>query len=157
MPNMTSVTQNRVNPAVPNLAYQWLRAQEETEQAEPQLTTAIVMIEWESGTPVSAEPCVSDGAIFRNLMEKWRQERGASSSITEIVLSPSYQSIIAMGEKAVPLILAELEAEGNEPDHWFWALQVLTGLNPVSEAIEGNLLAMSDAWRKMARAKGYVW
>src|SRR5258706_9569892 len=48
---------------------------------------------------------------FQSLVSSWRRERGAMSSITEVAVCPSYQSIIGMGAGAVPLILAQLESE----------------------------------------------
>ena len=44
------------------------------------------------------------------------------------------------------LILHQLEDEGDDPDMWFWALQVLTGVNPVPEAARGNMGAMAKVW-----------
>src|SRR5438874_1248910 len=59
---------------------------------------------------------------FHRLKELWRKERGATSSITAMAVCPSYQRIVAMGKPIVPLILRELENEGDQPDMWFWAL-----------------------------------
>jgi len=101
-------------------------------------------------------PVIDDKAEFQQLATKWRLERGSSSSITDLVLSPSYQAIIGMGSKAVPFILAELEAEGEHPDHWFWALQSLTRIDPVNEEDEGDLRKMARAWLHWARGR-YVW
>jgi len=57
-----------------------------------------------------------------------------------------YQKIIAMGKPAVPLILAQLRTEGDDPDQWFWALRVITGENPVRPEHQGDFLAMANAW-----------
>jgi hypothetical protein len=100
--------------------------------------------------------CVAPETTFRQLVDQWRQERGASSSTTEILLCPSYQSIIGMGEQAIPLILAQMESEGDDPDQWFWALQILGHANPVREEDEGNFRAMAEAWFGWAR-KRYFW
>ncbi|MGC0776877.1 MAG: hypothetical protein WCD68_06700, partial [Candidatus Acidiferrum sp.] len=88
---------------------------------------------------------IEDYFVFKLLVDQWRKERGATSSITEMVLCPAYQSIIGMGPKAIRFILTELSSEGDDPDHWFWALQALTRANPVSEEDEGNLGRMSRA------------
>src|SRR5205823_2029616 len=74
---------------------------------------------------------ISDAALFQQLVSRWRKERGATSSITRMAMCQSYQRIIGMGEKIIPLILRQLESEGDDPDHWFWALQALTRENPV--------------------------
>jgi hypothetical protein len=102
------------------------------------------------------DACIAPEAMFRQLVGQWRLERGASSSTTEILLCPSYQNIIGMGPQAIPLILAEMESEGDDPDQWFWALQVLSRDNPVREEDEGNFRAMAGAWFGWAR-KRYFW
>lgn len=92
---------------------------------------------------------------FQRLVKKWKKQRGASSSITETIAMPAYQEIIGMGEKAVPLLLAQLRSEGDEPDQWFWALRAITGENPVKPEERGNFRKMSQAW--LAWSEQYVW
>jgi hypothetical protein len=67
-------------------------------------------------------------------------------------LHPAYQEIIGMGERVVPLLLAELR---REPDDWFWALHAITGANPVPAARGGSLPAMAEAWIQWGVEKGY--
>lgn len=83
---------------------------------------------------------------FLLLLEKWHRERGPASSISTIVRCDSYQQIINMGKRALPLILARLEQEGDKPDHWFIALESITGENPIPENAYGNMLKMAEAW-----------
>ena len=87
-----------------------------------------------------------DSAEFRRLRDKWHAERGITSSLTKIAACPSYLRIIGMGEKVVPLILNQLEEEGDEPDFWFWALEAITGENPVPDSDLGDIRAMARAW-----------
>jgi hypothetical protein len=87
-----------------------------------------------------------DWMMFQRLRAQWEHECGISSSLTKIVLAPSYQRIIALGPKAIPLILRQLELEGDDPDWWFWALEMLTGHDPVPENARGNTVAMAEAW-----------
>jgi hypothetical protein len=94
---------------------------------------------------------------FQALVDRWRNERGAMSSITEMSILPAYQKIIGMGEDAVPLILAELESEGDDPDQWFWALIAITEENPVKPEDQGNFMKMAQAWFNWAQAEGYAW
>jgi hypothetical protein len=54
----------------------------------------------------------------------------------------------------MPLIFRELE---REPDHWFWALQSITGENPVSVDRQGNINQMAAAWLEWGKAHGYRW
>jgi hypothetical protein len=88
-------------------------------------------------------------------VRKWKKQRGARSSITETVAMPAYQEIIGMGEKAIPLLLAQLRSEGDQPDQWFWALRAITGENPVKPEEQGNFRKMSQAWLKWSEQ--YVW
>ena len=114
--------------------------------------------------PLASIPCtdvplavVDDGFLFKSLVDQWHKERGASSSVTEIISCPAYQKIIGMGEKAIPFILGELELKADDPDQWFWALQAITSLNPVSEEDEGDSVKMAISWRKELGMKGYAW
>jgi hypothetical protein len=87
------------------------------------------------------------------LAATWREERGFSSSLTDIILSPSYQKVIALGRPVVPYLLAELAAR---PDHWFWALSTITGANPVPEQAAGNLRSMTEAWLRWGDEEGQL-
>jgi len=89
---------------------------------------------------------VHDSSKFSALVAQWRKERGIASSTTKIVTCPSYQKIIGMGEKAVPLILRQLRAEGDDPDHWFWALEMITGEDPIPVEAYGDTTKMAEAW-----------
>jgi hypothetical protein len=81
----------------------------------------------------------------------WQEEAAFLSSITDIALHPSYQRIVGMGPAAVPLIFQNLK---NELNHWFWALNAITGENPVPEDDLGNLEAMRQHWLDWGRARG---
>jgi hypothetical protein len=94
---------------------------------------------------------------FQALAEQWRNARGARSSITEAAMIPAYQKIIGMGEAVVPLILAQLKSEGDDPDQWFWALRAITGQNPVKPEDQGNFQKMAEAWLQWAQHEPYVW
>jgi hypothetical protein len=107
--------------------------------------------------------CESDPKIeietalnFRELVSQWKQARGAKSSIAEMAMLPAYQRIIGMGPTAIPFILAELQSEGNAPDHWFWALAAIAGENPVPAKSRGKLAEMANAWLEWGQRKGYV-
>ena len=83
---------------------------------------------------------------FNRLRAEWGRECGITSSMAKIVMCPSYQKIIGMGPEVIPLILRELEKEADDPDWWFWALEMLSGENPVTADVVGNNLAMAKAW-----------
>jgi len=77
-------------------------------------------------------------------------ERGPTSSISNIVKCDSYQKIIKMGDVVLPLILSQLKQEGNNPDHWFIALETITGEDPIPENVYGNMPKMAEAWLSWA-------
>jgi hypothetical protein len=83
---------------------------------------------------------------FGKLVMAWKQASGAMSSITAMVAVPQYQEIIGIGKAVVPLILAQLEREGDQPDMWFPALKAITHENPVSPGDQGDMVAMAKAW-----------
>ena len=94
---------------------------------------------------------------FQALAGNWRKERGITSSITQMVLCPSYQRIIGtMGERAVPFILRELENTRDDPDHWFWALEMITDADPVPLEAYGDTVRMAEAWLEWAQGR-YAW
>ena len=98
----------------------------------------------------------SYGTRFCELVQQWHQERGGTSSISEMVACPSYQSIIGMGQAALPLIFDQLCRERTDPDHWHAALVAITGQNPVTNEAYGDLVAIANAWLSWARKTGYL-
>lgn len=93
----------------------------------------------------------NDWAWFQRLVREWHVECGTTSSPTEMAMCPAYQRILAMGAPAIPLILRQLDLEGDDPDHWFWALNYLTGEDPVAAEDQGNMRKMSTAWLRWGR------
>lgn len=95
-------------------------------------------------------------AQFQQLRSEWKVKRGAISSITGMSMLEPYQKIIGMGDDALPLILAQLRSEGDEPDQWFWALKMITGVDPVQPTDQGNFRAMAQAWLAWGESEGYA-
>jgi hypothetical protein len=100
---------------------------------------------------------ITDPGLFQLLVNKWHAERGATSSITAMAMCRAYLEIIGMGPPAISLILRQMYNEGDEPDMWFVALQVLTREDPVTDEIRGDFKAMSDCWLQWAADAGYAW
>ncbi len=88
---------------------------------------------------------------FKKLAEEWEKDTMILSSIHAIISHPAYLQIIAMGKDALPLIFKELK---QRPGLWFWALEAITGENPVRESEEGNVRLMIDAWLRWAGERG---
>lgn len=88
---------------------------------------------------------------FRELVQTWKEDVGPLSSTTEMAMHPAYQQIIGLGRDAVPHLLRELQ---REPDHWFWALKAITGVDPVEPRQRGQIREMAEAWLRWAREQG---
>lgn len=110
-------------------------------------------------TKTRAHPYVvvqNEESSFTRWVKQWRVERGITSSLSGMIVCPSYLRIISMGEKALPLILAQIRSEGEDPDHWFVALESITGENPVPEDAYGDTVKMARAWLFWAEENN-VW
>lgn len=90
---------------------------------------------------------------FRELLRHWKADVMSLSSATEMAMHPAYQQIIGLGHGAVPLLLRELE---REPDHWFWALRAITGVDPVEPTQRGRVKEMAEAWLRWGREQGLI-
>lgn len=88
------------------------------------------------------------------LADEWEQNRPRGVDVVEMAEHPAYQRIIALGVAAVPWLLARLE---QRPNHWFLALDAITGANPVPPESQGNIKAMAEAWIDWGRENGYQW
>ena len=92
-----------------------------------------------------------DPARFAGLVARWKSDCEFLSSPPAMAKHPAYREIIAMGEPAIRLILAELEAR---PDFWFAALREITGEDPVPPEARGKVKAMARAWLEWGHAHG---
>ena len=90
---------------------------------------------------------------FQQLRNEWKTQSRYLSNTAQMAMLWPYQRIIGLGSIAVPLILAELRLE---TDHWFWALEAITGENPVPAEAAGNVRVAADAWLRWGRDKGLV-
>ncbi len=92
---------------------------------------------------IAKYPRGQDEARFKVLAEQWRRDTAGVSSSTVTILSPPYQKIISMGKQVLPFIFKDLKENYG---HWFWALTILTGENPVPPEDEGNIQKMREMW-----------
>ena len=90
---------------------------------------------------------------FLELAEKWEQDTAFVSSTTKRVMHPSYQSIIGMGREVVPMLLRDLQRNRRV---WFWALNHITGANPVKPEDAGNIDKMTKAWLDWGKGHGLI-
>lgn len=90
-------------------------------------------------------------ATFAALAAQWQDETGMLSFMHKKALHPAYQRIIGLGLPVVPLLLHALV---QQPAHWFWALEAITGENPVAPGTPPS--EARAAWLVWGREWGYV-
>jgi hypothetical protein len=90
---------------------------------------------------------------FNRLKTEWEKDTRHLSSITETCTHRAYQRIIGGGKESLPFIYEDLK-EGT--DHWFWALQSITGDNPVPKEALGRMEQMRTIWLHHLKENGYV-
>ena len=90
---------------------------------------------------------------FERLKDEWKQQSQYLSNTTQMAMLRPYQQIIGLGPSVLPLLLKEL---ARAPDYWFWALEAITGQNPVSAEAVGNVAAMAEAWLAWGRREGLL-
>lgn len=98
-------------------------------------------------------PTAEDELRFRRLADQWRTDTRALSSDSDIVSNFSYQQIIGMGARALPLIFDEMGQHGGR---WFWALRAITGENPIRPEDRGNVRRMTETWLEWAHERDHV-
>ena len=90
-------------------------------------------------------------ARFQRLAADWKQQSRYMSNTAQMAMLKPYQRIIGIGPIAIPLILQELD---REPGHWFWALNAITGEDPVTPGSTFNEAV--EAWLNWGRDNGYI-
>lgn len=90
---------------------------------------------------------------FEKYRDDWVSKTRHLSNTAQMAMVFSYQHIIGLGPAVVPLILKELQ---NKTDHWFWALEAITGENPVSKEAAGDMEASAKAWLAWGNENGFV-
>ncbi len=95
---------------------------------------------------------VPDRETFERLAVEWERDRPRGADIEQMTQHPAYQSIIGMGEPAVPWLLQRL---AERPNHWFVALNAITGARPVPPESRGRIKEMTQAWLNWGRQQGY--
>lgn len=90
---------------------------------------------------------------FHRLAAEWKAQAGYLSDSRRMVMLRPYQAIIGMGLPVVPLILEDLRAE---PHHWYWALEAITGEDPVPVNVDGDMRIIREAWLDWGRREGLI-
>ena len=88
---------------------------------------------------------------FQELAARWRLATEQSSDPYEKIAHPAHLRIIGLGPDVLPLVFVELAERGGL---WFWALEALTGDDPVPE--QATMKEVREAWLTYGRQHGYV-
>lgn len=80
---------------------------------------------------------------FLKLKKNWKEDTLFVSSGSVIVSNSSYREIIELGDIAIPWIIEDLK-ETNA--HWFFALEKITGQNPIKKENIGDIDMMKEDW-----------
>jgi hypothetical protein len=94
------------------------------------------------------------GQRFQDLATQWSAATRYRSNTHALRNHPVFKELLALGEPAVPMILAELGRESNVS--WFTLLADMTGENPVPPALAGRVDGMAQAWLDWGRQRGYA-
>lgn len=88
---------------------------------------------------------------FHSLVARWQADTLMSSHSVGMEAHPAYLRIIGLGRPVLPLIYREMK---RMPDHWFAALEAITGVNPVTPEAAGRLKRMTEAWLQYLQDNG---
>lgn len=92
-------------------------------------------------------------AKFKELKARWVEDTFFTSSVVDRVLHPGYQKIIGMGPQILPTLLRDLASEDSD---WFWALEHISGENPVPQEEWGDRARMIHRWQTWGADRGYL-
>jgi len=92
-------------------------------------------------------------SVFQGLLKHWKGGTSAMSSTETMKQHPAYTAIISWGERAIPLLLSEME---NNATRLMPALRQLTGENPIPPEDRGNVAQMREHWLRWGREHGYI-
>jgi hypothetical protein len=97
-------------------------------------------------------PFASIEEKFQALVSECASLRRQGSSI-DIFANDAYGQIAALGPPVVPLLLNEMQKQSG---HWATALTWITGHDPVTKDILGNLRAIREAWIRWGIEHGHI-
>lgn len=113
----------------------------------------------ESNKRTSYEYFISTSSYLRDVYQKslceyfdslkflWLEETKFSSNVFLTTNHPAHLAIIQMGERALPFLIDDLK---NNNNHWFIALNTITGVNPIQSGHAGDVEAMRNDWIQWA-------
>lgn len=90
---------------------------------------------------------------FESLKEDWLAGIRFDSGYHNLVNHPSYLKIISMGEIIIPILVRDMI---NNRIPWFYALEDITGEDPIREESIGRLDELIQDWTDWAEENSYV-
>ena len=91
---------------------------------------------------------------FRDRMSDVVLQTGHFSSVSKVISNPSYLRVIAMASRSQSHLSVLLKELGQEPYHWFAALEAVTGENPVPPG--GDFDDAVRAWIQWGCERGLI-
>lgn len=98
------------------------------------------------------EDVSEEAKAFSVLATQWEEETRNLSSPSAKASHPSYDAIVKMGRPVLPLIFQRMRFR---PAFWFDALRRITGEDPVTPPMRGNVQRMTEAWLSWGEKRGY--
>jgi hypothetical protein len=90
---------------------------------------------------------------FDFLKSIWKNETLFVSNVSEITNNAAYRNIVSLGQDVLPFIFKDLQENDN---HWFYALELLTGQNPIKDEHRGIVPMMKKDWIEWAESNMYI-
>ncbi len=90
---------------------------------------------------------------FEKYRNQWVSETIFLSDPSRMFRNDAYRSVIYLGADVMPILISDMQETGN---HWFYALEEISGENPIAEANRGNVHLMINDWLDWGIAKGIV-
>jgi hypothetical protein len=104
--------------------------------------------------PSSSQAALSQNEKkFQFYLQKWKDETGGDSSLTNITSNMNYLRIIGIGAQAIPLILRELQ---RQPAPWFVALRAITENDNVGRNFPGDFKKKAFEWIQWGKDNGHL-
>jgi hypothetical protein len=90
---------------------------------------------------------------FNERADRWEREARIHSAPGAAILHRDYQSIIGMGQPAIPLILKRLKTSGG---NWFWALRHISRVEEDPARDAKDIESAVEVWLEWGRKMRYI-
>lgn len=108
---------------------------------------------WKVYRPTARNRQVFGMDDFNALSRAWKKETAHFSTLYHVTTNSNYLRIIKHGWQAVPYILKDLQ---KAPEHWYFALKLITEQDPVPIEDKSNIKKIREHWLNWGKAEGYL-